>query len=341
VGWLAASVNERVSGQRGGTGVIGVVRSRVVRLLKVAGVAAMVALVSTGCSVYQALSFGWPQGVTPQAERMRSLWIWATLAALAVGAVVAGLIMWTVARHRKRSDEMPRQFQYNLPLEIIYTVIPFVIVCVLFYYTVTAQNFVNAKVDNPNLRVRVVAFQWNWEFQYLQDRPNRNGDYQVRRTDNGEPLSTVGSSTTIPLLVVPTNRVVEYHIESTDVVHSFYIPDFLFKRDVFPYPEKNDTDNVFQTTVQREGAFVGRCAELCGTYHSMMNFEMRALSPELFDRYLALRAQTNPQTHRAYTAGEALAQLNCGELCAPEAVTTAPFETDRTAREIRQARGGH
>lgn len=321
--------------------MIGVVRSRIGRLLKVAGLAAMVALVSTGCSVYQAFSFGWPQGVTPQAERMRSLWIWATVAALAVGAVVAGLIMWTVARHRKRSDEMPRQFQYNLPLEIIYTVIPFVIVAVLFYYTVTAQNFVSAKVDNPNLRIRVIGFQWNWEFQYLQDQPGKNGTYQVRRTDDGEPMSTVGSSSTIPLLVVPTDRVVEYRVESTDVLHSFYIPDFLFKRDVFPYPEKNDTDNVFQTTVQRQGAFVGRCAELCGTYHAMMNFEMRALSPDLFDRYLALRAQTNPQTHRAYTAGEALTQLNCGELCAPEAVTTSPFDTDRTAREIRQARGGH
>ncbi len=321
--------------------MIGVVRSRAVRLLKVAGLASMIAFVSSGCSVYQAFSFGWPQGVTPQAERMRSLWIWATVAALAVGLIVALLIVWTVTFHRKKSDEMPRQTQYNLPLEIIYTVIPFVIVAVLFYFTVTAQNFVNAKVDNPDLRVRVIGFQWNWEFQYLQERPGNGGVYQVRRTDDGEPLSTVGSSNTIPLLVVPTNRVVEYRIESTDVLHSFYIPDFLFKRDVFPNPEKNDTDSVFQTTVQRQGAFVGRCAELCGTYHSMMNFEVRALAPALFDRYLALRAQTNPQTRRAYSAGEALAQLNCGELCAPRAVTTAPFDTDRTIREVRQSRDGH
>lgn len=321
--------------------MIGVVRSRAVRLLKVAGLAVMIAFLSTGCSVYQAFSFGWPQGVTPQAERMRELWIWATVAALAVGLIVALLIMWTVTFHRKKSDEMPKQTQYNLPLEIIYTVIPFVIVAVLFYFTVTSQNFVNAKVDNPDLRVRVIGFQWNWEFQYLQERPGRGGVYQVRQTDDGEPLSTVGSSTTVPLLVVPTDRVVEYRIESTDVLHSFYIPDFLFKRDVFPHPEKNDTDNVFQTTVQREGAFVGRCAELCGTYHAMMNFEMRALPPDLFDRYLALRAQTNPQTHRAYSAGEALAQLNCGELCAPRAVTTFPFDTDRTVREVRQAQGGH
>lgn len=321
--------------------MIGVLRSRQVRLLKVAGLAAMVAFVSTGCSVYQAFAFGWPDGVTPQAERMRALWIWATIAALLVGLIVALLIMWTVAFHRKKSDEIPRQTQYNLPLEIIYTVIPFVIVAVLFYFTVTAQNFVNAKVANPDLRVGVIGFQWNWEFDYLQDRPDKNGVYQVRRTDDGEPLATVGSSSTVPLLVVPTNRIVEYHIKSTDVLHSFYIPDFLFKRDVFPDPEKNDTDNVFQTTVQRQGAFVGRCAELCGTYHSMMNFELRALPPDLFDRYLALRAQTNPLTKRAYSAGEALAQLNCGELCVPKAVTTSPFDTDRTVREARQVRGGH
>jgi len=329
------------SGKAEGRGVIGVVRFRASRLLKVAGLAGMVAVLSSGCSVYQAFSFGWPEGITPQAERMRALWIWATVAALAVGLIVALLIMWTVTFHRKKSDEMPRQFQYNLPLEIIYTVIPFVIVAVLFYFTVTAQDFVLAKVDNPALRVRVVAFQWNWDFEYLQDKPGRNGIYPVQRTADGEPLSTVGSSTTIPLLVVPAHRVVEYRLISTDVLHSFYVPDFLFKRDVFPDPDKNNTDNVFQTTVQRPGAFVGRCAELCGTYHSMMNFELRALPPDLFDRYLALRAQTNSRTGRSYTAGEALAALNCGQLCAPEAVTTSPFNTDRTARDAQQAQSGH
>jgi cytochrome c oxidase subunit 2 len=321
--------------------VIGVALSRAVRLLKVASLVGMVAFLSAGCSVYEAFAFGWPKGVTPQAETMRALWIWATVAALVVGAIVAGLIMWSVALHRKRSDEMPRQTQYNLPLEIVYTVIPFVIVAVLFYFTVTAQNFVNAKVDNPDLRVRVVGFQWNWEFQYLQDKPGRDGIYQARLAEDGAPLSTVGSPSTIPILVVPTNRVVEYRIESTDVLHSFYVPEFLFKRDVFPRPEKNNTDNVFQTMVQRPGAFVGRCAELCGTYHAMMNFELRALPGDLFDRYMVLRAQTNPQTQRPYTAGEALAQLNCGEFCVPKAVTTTPFGTDRTAREARQTGGGH
>lgn len=313
--------------------MVDVDRRRSVRLLKVVGLAGLAALLSSGCSVHDALAFGWPEGVTPQAERMRELWIWATLAALVVGAIVLGMILWAVAFHRKRSDDMPRQFQYNLPLEIVYTVIPFIIVAVLFYFTATAQNFVNVKAEDPDLRVRVIGFQWNWEFQYLRDEPGPDGEFDARRTEVGTPITTVGSSTIVPILVVPTDRVVEYRLEAADVLHSFFIPDFLFKRDVFPRPEKNFTDSVFQTTVEREGAFVGRCAELCGTYHSNMNFEMRALRGDLFDRYLALRAQPNPQTGRPYTAGEALAELDCGELCAPQAVTTSPFDTDRTARE--------
>lgn len=310
--------------------MVNVLRPRAVRLLKVAVLAGLVAFVSAGCSVHDTFAFGWPEGVTPQAERMRSLWVWATLAALVVGAIVLGLILWTVAFHRKRSDDIPRQTQYNLPLEIVYTVIPFVIVAVLFYFTATTQNFVNAQVDNPDLRVKVIGFQWNWEFQYLRDKPNSAGEFVPRVTQQGTPLSTVGTSTVVPLLVVPTDRVVEYRLESADVLHSFFIPEFLFKRDVFPRPEKNNTDNVFQTKVEREGAFVGRCAELCGTYHSAMNFEMRALPGDLFDRYLQMRARTNPQTGQPYTAGEALAQLNCGELCAPRAVTTTPLSTERT-----------
>ncbi|MGH3796339.1 MAG: aa3-type cytochrome oxidase subunit II [Pseudonocardiaceae bacterium] len=299
-------------------------------MLKVIGLAGVVAFASTGCSVYDALSFGWPQGITPQAERTRDLWIWATLAALVIGAIVFGLIMWTIAFHRKRSDDMPRQTQYNLPLEIVYTVIPFVIVAVLFYFTATTQDYVNAKAPNPDVRVKVVAFQWNWEFQYLQDKPGADGKHAVMRTQAGTPISTVGSSTTIPILVLPTKRLVQYEIESADVIHSFFVPEFLFKRDVFPRPEKNNTDNVFQNTIERTGAFVGRCAELCGTYHSMMNFEVRALPGDLFDRYLQFRASTNPRTGQPYTTGEALAQLNCGKLCAPQATTTFPFDTKRT-----------
>ncbi|MGH3450938.1 MAG: aa3-type cytochrome oxidase subunit II [Haloechinothrix sp.] len=296
--------------------------TRLPRVGKVAALVGTVAVAATGCSADEVLRFGWPVGVTPQAEDMRELWTWAVLAALAVGVLVWGLIFWTVAFHRKKaSDELPRQFQYNVPLELFCVVIPTIMVCVLFFFTATTEQRVLAEAEDPDVTIDVVAFQWNWEFRY-----------PGTQAPDGRPVSTIGNSSEVPLLVLPTNRTIQYNLESTDVIHSFWVPEFLFKRDVMPRPEKNNQDNVFTNVIDSEGSFVGRCAELCGTYHSVMNFEVRALSPDQFDQYMALRSQINSRTGEAYSASEALDEMNCGELCSPHATTTEPFNTDRTAR---------
>ena len=88
--------------------------------------------------------------------------------------------------------------------------------------------------------------------------------------------------------MLPTDRTIRFEVESADVIHSFWVPEFLFKLDVIPGNE-NGRDNVFEVTVQEEGAYVGRCAELCGTYHAFMNFEVRAVSGDDFDAYLEAR----------------------------------------------------
>ncbi|PRX48518.1 cytochrome c oxidase subunit 2 [Prauserella shujinwangii] len=301
--------------------------TRPLRAVKVAALAGLVAVLATGCSGEEVLRFGWPEGVTPEADRMRVLWTWSVIAALVVGVIVWGLIFWAVAFHRKKKHEtepLPRQFQYNVPLELFTVVVPVIMVCVLFFFTATTESVVLDEQEDPDVTVDVTAFQWNWEFQYPDTR-----------TADGGPVSTVGSSTEIPLLVLPTDRVIQYNLRSTDVIHSFWVPEFNFKRDVFPYPEKNNQDNTFQNTIDQEGSFVGRCAELCGTYHAMMNFEVRALSPDRYDRYIELRTRVNPETGVPYSASEALAIMQdegCGELCSPRAVTTEPFATSRTLR---------
>lgn len=300
------------------------------RTVRVAALAVLVALTATGCSGDEILRFGWPVGVTHQADQMRTLWTWTVVAALVVGAIVWALIFWTAAFHRKKKtadgepEELPRQFQYNIPLELFTVVVPTIMVCVLFFFTATTESKVLDKVPNPDVKVQVVAFQWNWEFKYE--------DANAAKPDGSGQVSTVGSSGEIPLLVLPVGKVIQYDLLSTDVIHSFWVPEFHFKRDVFPNPDKNNQDSSFQNTIDREGSFVGRCAELCGTYHSVMNFEVRALSPDKYDQYIALRKQVNPATNQTFTASEALAKMNCGELCAPRAVTTQPFNTDRTAR---------
>ncbi|GAA4921026.1 cytochrome c oxidase subunit 2 [Actinomycetospora succinea] len=290
--------------------------------LAVAAVA--VALTTSGCSVDEVLRFGWPVGVTPEATQMRTLWTWAAVAALIVGVLVWGATAWTVAFHRKKAGEsdLPRQFQYNLPLELVLTVVPLVIVAVLFYFTVVVQNVVDREASGDELKIDVIGFQWNWEFAYPETP-----------APNGEPASVVGSTTQVPLLVLPTDRPIAFTQHSQDVIHSFWVPEFLFKRDVMPNPEENDQKNTWVIDrIERPGAFVGRCAEFCGAYHSMMNFEVRALPPAQFDQFLRLRGQVNPQTGQGYTTPDALAAMNCGELCAPQAITTPTFDQSPTSQ---------
>jgi cytochrome c oxidase subunit 2 len=297
----------------------------------------LVSVLISGCSSADLPRYGWPEGVTPQAERMQVFWSWAFTAALLVGAGVWGLMFWAfiVYRKRKNGPLYPKQTKENLPLELVYTFVPFLMVGVLFYFTVTTEDFVLEKNPNPNVAVDVTAFKWNWDFGYEGTK--------VAGTD--QEVHTIGNSEEIPILVLPVNQLVQYTLRSKDVIHSFWTIDFLFKRDVFPYPEQNQTENVIQNTIDQTGAFVGRCAELCGTYHSAMNFEVRSVPQNIFDQYIGLRQQINPATKKAYTAADALSAVgaanpSCGELCAPLATTTYPLNTDRTAKAATEQPAG-
>ena len=275
------------------------------RVLGTAFIGASLLGLLSACTLEDAFHFGWPKGgITPQSHRMFDLWIGSTVAALAVGFFVWGLIFWCIIRYRKRGDQLPAQTRYNLPIELIYTVAPFLIISVLFYYTAVIQTDVNKTTPDPDVTVNVEAFKWNWKFSY-------DG---VEGPDD-QPVYTLGSDDYIPVLVLPTNQTIRFVEHSRDVIHSFWVPEMLFKRDVFP----GNVVNNFETTILSEGAYVGRCAELCGTYHSMMNFEVRAVSQENFEKYLAARVA-------GLSTPEALALI--GEK--PLAETTTPFDTKRT-----------
>ena len=230
-------------------------------------------LLTSGCGsareVYEeSLSFGVPDPVTDQGESIYELYLGSNAAALVVGAFVLALILFACYRYRKRSDELPRQVRYNLPVEVLYTVVPFVIIAVLFYYTVLSQNFVNdlstdeaSGESTADVNIGVVGFQWNWQFNYVDE------DVQV-----------TGETNAPAQLVLPTERTIRFTNTSPDVIHSFWVPDFLFKRDVIP-----GRANTFEITLNKEGEFIGRCAELCGEKHAFMNFSVRVVSPEDYD----------------------------------------------------------
>jgi cytochrome c oxidase subunit 2 len=279
----------------------------------------LLALLS-GCSLDSVGSafggFGWPEhGISLQAHKMYDLWIASTIAALVVGVFVWGLIFWCVIRYRKRGDTLPVQTRFNMPLEVLYTVTPVLIVGVLFYYTAIVQTDVDKLSAKPDMTVEVVAFKWNWQFNY-RDAPGAEA-----RT----VASTLGSTDVIPLLVLPTGKKIRFEETSRDVIHSFWVPEMLFKRDVFP----GNVRNAFEVTLDREGRYVGRCAELCGTYHAFMQFELVVVPPKKFTQFLAAK-QAGASTPDAMGAiGYAGDQRF--------AVTTQPFNSRRTGQSWNQS----
>ena len=298
-------------------------RGRTGRVARLGVGSLLVVLTLSACSraeLEEDLRFGWPRGITEQAERVRILWTWSTVAALVVGVLVWGLIFWSSIVYRRRQGmDLPRQTKYNLPLEALYTVVPVLIVVVLFYYTVVTQTYVTDLRAKPDTTVTVTAFKWNWQFNYNDRRDPRTDDL----------IYVVGSNTEIPVMVVPENKIVRVVVQSNDVIHSFWVPELLFKRDVFPSPQQNQ-NNQFQFTPAVRGAYVGRCAELCGTYHSQMNFELRVVSDSDYQRYLnALAGFGNEDLDRQSKALTAIGQP-------PRATTTVPFDTDRTERAPTQ-----
>ncbi|MEP7368588.1 MAG: cytochrome c oxidase subunit II [Dermatophilaceae bacterium] len=253
------------------------------RGLTVTGLALASALVLSGCS--GAFSRGLlPHGVTDQSHLITSLWTSSWLAALGVGVLVWGLIFWCVIAYRRGKDDvgLPVQLRYNVPIEILYTVVPLFMIAVLFFYTARDETAVLSTTQKPDVTVNVVGKQWSWDFNYINAGTFESGT-QAELT--GQP----GVAATLPALYLPVNRRVEFVLTARDVIHSFWVPQFLMKMDMLP-----GKVNRFQIRPTEIGTFQGKCAELCGTYHSQMLFQVKVVSQADFDAHmLALKAAGN------------------------------------------------
>jgi cytochrome c oxidase subunit 2 len=232
------------------------------------------------------------RGSTKQGHDESLLWSGTMIASFVVLAFVGGLIVWSVIRYRKKSDEMPRQFQYHVPIEITYIVIPVVMVLVLFGFTVYTENQVDAVTPTPAVKVHVTAFQWGWRYEY----PGKVTITGVT-TEDPDPIGLNGAPCAPavdclgPGLVVPAGQTTEIVLESQDVIHGFYVPEFNFSR----YAQPGVT-NKFDLTVDHTGIYRAQCTQLCGLYHSLMFFHVVALPPNQF------RAWLSSQQHLAQAA---------------------------------------
>lgn len=223
-----------------------------------------------GASACTVPRFSFPRPRSEQAEAILALWQGAFIAAAIIGAFVVGLILWCVVRYRAKpgDDAMPAQTEYVVPLEIAYTAVPVVIIAVLFGFTYATQRTVEKRASAP-LVVEVKGSQWQWQFRYPSSGVSIAGG-----------VTAQGGS--VPTLVLPVGRPVRVVLTSADVIHAFWVPDFLFKKDNVP-----GRSNEFDLTVTEPGEYVGRCAEFCGLEHDRMTFRVRAVAAAEFDTALA------------------------------------------------------
>ncbi|MGH9087282.1 MAG: cytochrome c oxidase subunit II [Acidimicrobiales bacterium] len=237
-----------------------------------AAAAAGSALLLTSC---QLPAFGAYPGSTTQGHDSFKLWQGFFVAGLVVFVIVFVLILWAVLRYRRKSDAMPPQTQYHTLFEIVYTIIPILIVLTLFGFTFVTENNVDA-VTKQKMTVNVTAFQWGWQFQYP--------GYHVR---------VLGIETQDPAMVLPVGETVRIYLRSADVVHGFYVPAFDFSR----YAQPGVT-NQFNFHVTHTGTFRGQCTQYCGLYHSLMYFQVKAVTPAQFSRWVD-RAKRSPTSTRS------------------------------------------
>jgi cytochrome c oxidase subunit 2 len=240
----------------------------------------LAALALSGCGVP---ALGAKPGATTSSRAVYHLWQWFTIGALVIGTFVILLIAYAVIRYRRKGDNIPKQSQYHLPLEILYTVVPILIVFALFAATLVVEN---KETANPktNVIVNVNAFQWGWKFTY----PGTNALVYGQTTQN-------------PMMVMPVDTNVHFNLTSSDVIHGFYVKAFNFSRFALP-----GVKNEFTIRAQTTGTYFGQCTQLCGLYHALMWFRVKVVSQADYKTWID--SFNNPAAAAAAKAAEKTTQ---------------------------------
>jgi cytochrome c oxidase subunit 2 len=256
--------------------------SRRKTITTITGLAIAGALVLTGCS--PEVEKGWlptERGTTSNTDRIMDLWVNSWIAALVVGIITWGLIVWCIVAYRRRKGTVgfPRQTSFNLPLEVFYLTIPLFMVVVFFYFTDRDQQAIDNRSEPADVVVDVRGKQWAWDFNYKAGDVIEEDVYEA-----GVQTNLTGNTIDmeqLPTLYLPVNKSVDLELNARDVIHSFWVPAFLQKRDMIP-----GKTNYIRFTPTKEGTYDGKCAELCGEYHSEMLFRVKVVSESEFQAHM-------------------------------------------------------
>ncbi|WP_440131402.1 aa3-type cytochrome oxidase subunit II [Canibacter zhuwentaonis] len=268
-------------------------RSR--RSMKIAAVSltAIAGLTLAGCTPEQQRGFlpEGSEGATNHTPDITGLWTTSWIILLIVGLIAWGLVAWAAVAYRRRRGETgaPVQLRYNMPIETLFTVLPVVLIIGFFAFTAKTMSDIERPIANPENKVEVIAKRWAWDFNYTKENVHFSG-VQVQTDSSGSPVAK-----TMPVLYLPVNKTTEIALESRDVIHSFWVVEYLYKKDMIP-----GKTNYMYLTPTKTGTFTGKCAELCGEYHSNMLFEVRVVEQVEYDAYIA-GLKSNPDNQGLLT----------------------------------------
>jgi cytochrome c oxidase subunit 2 len=232
-------------------------------LARVAGRVRRPIVAATTVLLLTACNFGMSPGQTVQGQDINGLYRLLFWFAIPIAALVYGGMLWSIARYRRRRGDdgsLPKQVRFNLPIEIAYTAIPVVIVIILFGFTLSTMDKVDARSSSPAVTINVTGFRWQWRFAFP------GAGFTV--------VGTRASPSEGPTILVPVGQTIRINLGAADVIHSFFVPDFNFKRDAIP-----GVTNHFDLTISQPGVYRGECAEFCGLNHADMTFFLKAVPP--------------------------------------------------------------
>lgn len=254
------------------------------------GIAAAVVL--AGCTPTELNGFlpGFVEDGTPATDRtemVSGLWTNSWIVLLVVGVVTWGLMGWAAIAYRRRKGQvgLPVQLRYNMPIEIFYTIVPFILVIGFFAFTARDQTILETQYDDPDVSITAIGKQWSWDFMYDgEEEDNSDAVWTMGVQAKPAPNGDIDQDS-LPTLYLPVDQTVKIKLQSRDVIHSFWIIDFLYKKDMYI-----GKDNYWSFTPTREGTYAGKCAELCGEHHSGMLFNVEVVDRAEYDAQMeALR----------------------------------------------------
>ncbi|HTP48239.1 MAG TPA: cytochrome c oxidase subunit II [Casimicrobiaceae bacterium] len=201
---------------------------------------------------------------------------------IVIAVVVFGFMFYAIVRHRRSVGHEAKQFQGNIPLEILWTVIPCLIVAGMAY-PATKTVIAMKDTSTPDITVKVTGYQWKWRYDYLGENVSFYSDLSTPR-EQIENQAPKGDNYLLEVdnpLVVPVGKKIRILVTADDVIHSWWVPAFGVKQDGIPGFVR---DSWFK--VDTPGVYRGQCAELCGKEHGFMPIVVEALPEEQYRTWL-------------------------------------------------------